>query len=108
MDALQDYYHFGDFYALVLRQQKANISIIFREQREKGAVLNMAKTFSLEDQLEDEIKRDEDAYFSAVGPERRAISIKVIIVSELNQSFIADKKFMALDRSIFKFLNNTI
>ena len=92
MDALQDYYYFENFYALILRQQKANISIIFREQREKGAVLNMAKTPSLKDQFENEIKRDENAYFSAVGPERRAISIKLIIASELNQSFIADKR----------------
>ena len=52
----------------------------------------MAKIFSLEDQLQDEIKRDEDAYFSAVGPERRAISIKLTIVSELNQSLVADNR----------------
>lgn len=92
MDVLQNYYHFEDFYALVLRQQKTNILIIFREQREKGAVLNMTKIFSLKNQLEDEIKRDEIAYFFVVEPERRAISIKFIIVSELNQNFIANKK----------------
>ena len=92
MNALQDYYHFENFYALILRQQKANILTIFREQREKEAILNMTKTFSLKNQFEDKIKRDENAYFSAVEPERRVISIKFIIASELNQSFIADKK----------------
>lgn len=70
----------------------ADIPTIFREQHEKGAVSSMAKIFSLEDQLQDEIKHDEDAYFSAVEPERRAISIKLTVVSELNQSFVADKR----------------
>ena len=92
MNVLQNYYYFEDFYALVLKQQKTNIFTIFRKQRKKEAVLNMTKTFSLKNQLENEIKRDENAYFFVVESEKRAISIKFIIVSELNQNFIANKK----------------
>lgn len=92
MDALQDYNHFIELYTLTLEHQTADISTIFREQSETEAVSSMAKMLSSEDQPPNEIKRDEDAYFSAVGVERRALSIKLTIASELNRDFVADTK----------------
>lgn len=102
-DALQDYNHFAELYALVLGHQAADISSIFREQYGKEAVSSMAKILSLEDQLQGDIKRDEDAYFSAAGPERRALSMKLTIASELNKGFVADRR---LWRWIEVFLNS--
>ena len=92
LDALQDYNHFAELYTLVLGHQTADIPTIFREQYATGAVSDMAKTLSSEDQQPDKIKRDEDAYFSAVGAERRALSMKLTIASELNQGFVADRR----------------
>lgn len=92
LNVLQNYHHFENFYALILKQQKTNIFVIFREQHEKAAVLSMTKIFSMKNQFENEIKRDENAYFFAVEFEKRAISTKFIIISKLNQNFIADNK----------------
>lgn len=98
LDALQDYNHFRDLYASVLgspQQKENNIPIIFRQQQQQNeneAVVSMAKILSSEDRPEEKIKRDEDAYFSAVGSERRAVSTMLTIASELNQGFVADRR----------------
>lgn len=92
MDALQDYNHFTEFCASVFGQQTTDVFVIFREQFRNEAVSIMAKILSEEDQSQNEIKRHEDAYFSAVGIERRALSMKLTIASELNKNFVADDK----------------
>jgi hypothetical protein len=91
-DALQDCYHFTALYSSVFGNRTANIPTLFRDQHDNRAVSNMAKILWADDQSWSEIKRNEDAYFLAVGCDRHAAARKLTVASELSRVFIADKK----------------
>lgn len=92
LDALQNYNDFAELYASVFEHQAANIATIFKKQYGKEKISSIVKILSLKNQLQDDIKRDEKAYFSPVGPERRALSIKLTVAAKLNKSFVANKR----------------
>ncbi|KAF2191286.1 hypothetical protein K469DRAFT_720275 [Zopfia rhizophila CBS 207.26] len=91
-DALQDYNHFTELYAIVYKQRVTDIPALFREQYVETAVSNMAKILAADDQTPSDIKRGEDAYFSNVGLQRHALSRKLTIAAALGRGFVADRK----------------
>ena len=91
MDALQDYNHFKELYALIFGEQTMDIPTLFREECKKAAVLNMAKSLEADDQPPSVIQKNEKAYFSSVGPERHALSKKLTLASVLSRGFVADR-----------------
>ncbi|KAF2189972.1 hypothetical protein K469DRAFT_625997, partial [Zopfia rhizophila CBS 207.26] len=91
-DALQDYRHFTELYALVYKQRITHIPALFGKQRMETAVSNMAKILVADDQTPSDIKRGEDAYFSNVGLQRHALSRKLTIAAALSRGFVADGK----------------
>ena len=64
---------------------------LFREECKKAAILNMAKSLEADDQPPSVIQKNEKAYFSCVGPERHALSMKLTLASVLSRGFVADR-----------------
>ena len=91
LDALQDYNHFKELYALTFGEQTTDIPALFREQHKKAPISNMAKFLEADDQPPSAIQRKEKAYFSCVGSERHALSRKLTLASALNRGFVADR-----------------
>ena len=91
LDALQDYNHFKELYALIFGEHTLDITTLFREQYKEAAISNMAKFLEADDQPPSVIKQNEKAYFSSVGPERHALSRKLALASVLNRGFVADR-----------------
>ncbi len=91
-DALQDCYHFTALYSSVFGHRTADLPTLFGNQHNNRAVSKMAKILSADDQSQSEIKRNEDAYFLAVGCDRHAVARKLTVASELSRVFIADKR----------------
>ncbi|MCJ1346678.1 hypothetical protein MMC31_004896 [Peltigera leucophlebia] len=91
LDALQDYKHFKELYALIFGEQTMDIPTLFTEERKKAANSNMAKFLEAGDLPPSVIQKKEKAYFSCVGPERHAFSKKLTFASVLSRGFVADR-----------------
>lgn len=91
-DALQDYSYFVELYALVYGERTTDIPSLFEEQHKTTSVSNMANILAADDQLLGDIKRDENAYFCNVGPERHALARKLTLASVLSRGLVADSK----------------
>ena len=100
MDALQDYNHFKELYALTFGEQTTDIPTIFREQYKKSPISNMEKFLEAFDQPPSAIQQNEKAYLSCVGPERHALSRKLGLASALSRGFVAD-------RNLWQWIENT-
>jgi hypothetical protein len=69
-----------------------DIPSLFEEQHKTTSVSNMANILAADDQLPGDIKRDENAYFCNVGPERHALARKLTLASVLSRGLVADRK----------------
>ncbi|KAI9798737.1 MAG: hypothetical protein M1825_005019 [Sarcosagium campestre] len=90
LDSLQDFHLFSELYHLVYGV--TDIPQLFRAVEQQEPFIDKRQTLAADDKVVDEIAREESEYFSHVGPERLAVSRKLKLISDMNQTFVADKK----------------
>ncbi|CAK7275523.1 hypothetical protein SEPCBS119000_006729 [Sporothrix epigloea] len=97
MRTLQDYAHFKALYDLVYEKDADNIPQMFYERSmgERGRALyaeflQEEMEWEAEEEQDDEQEDDEERYVDK--SENPAIAMKLKLMSEVNQNFVADKR----------------
>ncbi|KAJ5940720.1 hypothetical protein N7516_000888 [Penicillium verrucosum] len=89
LDSLQDFHYFSLLIHSIIGQE---VYPYLRHIKGKTEFLEAAE-YVLEDEDDQErLKRDEEQYFSCVGPQRQALSRHLTMVKQLNNQFVADKR----------------
>lgn len=93
LDALQDFHHLEALYQLTTSPTtdgNLQATLVSISAGPKARLLSA--TLAEDDQPENEVRLQENKYFSAVGEERRGLAKYISFISQFNPLFVADKR----------------
>ncbi|KAI9749459.1 MAG: hypothetical protein M4579_006861 [Chaenotheca gracillima] len=90
LDSLQEYPLFAELYRMVHGDE--DFRHLFRKIKAQKKFVEKAESLAEYEMPKSDILQEEIDYFSHVGFDRLAISRKLVLASEMNQEFVADKR----------------